>query len=325
MSLESLPVVTLYLSERCNSRCITCDYWRHGRRDMTLESVTQLLPSLLHLRTRTVLLSGGEPLLNPEWAEIAALLRDNGLVPWLHTSGLSLAKHAKRIRELFDAVTVSLDGATPETYKATRGLDAFDVVCEGIIAAANLGTSVSVRVTVQRANYVELPMFVDVARVAGARSVSFLAADVANPHAFGRTDAAGVRAGDIALRVDDLPLLARVLKGMERDYAAQFQCGFIEQRPARLRRILQYFSAVCGLSAFPPVRCNAPEFSVAIDAGGRVNPCFFIAGPRGARIPDVSLESALNSGPAIAQRHSIRSGEHAECKTCVCTIWRDLQ
>ena len=35
-----LPLVTLYLSDRCNSRCVTCDYWRHGRRDITLESVT---------------------------------------------------------------------------------------------------------------------------------------------------------------------------------------------------------------------------------------------------------------------------------------------
>ena len=34
--LEQLPLVTLYLTERCNSRCVTCDYWRHGRKDVTL-------------------------------------------------------------------------------------------------------------------------------------------------------------------------------------------------------------------------------------------------------------------------------------------------
>ena len=28
---RTLPLVTLYLTERCNSRCVTCDYWRHGR------------------------------------------------------------------------------------------------------------------------------------------------------------------------------------------------------------------------------------------------------------------------------------------------------
>src|SRR6202140_3617842 len=89
--LQRLPLVTLYLTERCNSRCITCDYWRHGRADMNLESVTRLLPSLAQLRTRVVLISGGEPLLNPEWAEIAELLRESGLNLSLLTSGLSLA------------------------------------------------------------------------------------------------------------------------------------------------------------------------------------------------------------------------------------------
>jgi MoaA/NifB/PqqE/SkfB family radical SAM enzyme len=72
---DSLPLVTLYLSERCNSRCVTCDYWRHGVKDASLESVQSLLPALTALRTRVVLLSGGEPLLNPQWGEIAALLK----------------------------------------------------------------------------------------------------------------------------------------------------------------------------------------------------------------------------------------------------------
>jgi MoaA/NifB/PqqE/SkfB family radical SAM enzyme len=92
---DSVPLVTLYLSERCNSRCVTCDYWRHGAKDMTLASVRRLLPALAELRTRAVLVSGGEPLLNPEWREIAELLKSRDLTLWLLTSGLSLAKHAR--------------------------------------------------------------------------------------------------------------------------------------------------------------------------------------------------------------------------------------
>ena len=74
MALTRLPLVTLYLTERCNSRCVTCDYWRHGTADMDLEAVTQLLPDLARLRTEVVLVSGGEPLLNPQWSEIAETL-----------------------------------------------------------------------------------------------------------------------------------------------------------------------------------------------------------------------------------------------------------
>jgi len=132
--VERLPLATLYLTERCNSRCITCDYWRHGRADMSLETVTQLLPSLARLETQVVLLSGGEPLLNPNGRRFAQLLKANGLQLWLLTSGLSLVKHAHRAGQLFDAITVSLDGTNRETYAAIRGLDAFDNVCAGIRA-----------------------------------------------------------------------------------------------------------------------------------------------------------------------------------------------
>ena len=107
-----LPLVTLYATERCNSRCVTCDYWRHGRIDLSLGAVTRLLPDLADLGTQVVLMSGGEPLLNPEWPLIAELLKSRGLQVWLLTSGLSLAKHANRVAELFDSVTVSLDAPT---------------------------------------------------------------------------------------------------------------------------------------------------------------------------------------------------------------------
>ena len=170
---DSLPLLTLYLSERCNSRCVTCDYWRHGTKDASLESVRRLLPDLTGLRTRTVLLSGGEPLMNPEWPEIAALLKGRGLGLWLLTSGLSLAKDARQAVGLFQSITVSLDGTCPETYAAIRGLDAFDKVCEGIQAVAALGVRPGLRVTLQRANFRELLRFVSLARRARGESGVF--------------------------------------------------------------------------------------------------------------------------------------------------------
>src|ERR1700728_4817509 len=102
---------------------------------MNLESVQRLLPSLTRLRTRAVLVSGGEPLLNPQWAEIAQLLKAQGLSTWLLTSGLSLAKHARRASQLFDAITVSSGGPNAGPSAAIRGLDAFEMFCDGIQTA----------------------------------------------------------------------------------------------------------------------------------------------------------------------------------------------
>lgn len=349
-----LPLATLLLTERCNSRCVTCDYWRHGRTTMNLDAVQRLLPSLRRLGTQVVLLSGGEPLLNPEWPQIAALLRDNGLYTWLLTSGLSLAKHAQAVSELFPAVTVSLDGADRRTYEQIRGLDAFDKVCQGIAAAVKCGAAVSIRVTVQRANFSQMRQLVERARQLGVRQISFLAVDVANPHAFARS-------GDIsaspALTDDDLALFGQELDLLEREHGAHFRSGFIAESPAKLRRLLQYFTALRGRGAFPQVRCNAPEFSAVITASGHVQPCFFIAGPPDARIvaseapsaaamnaaamnaaaPDAvapnamapaagasrELGDVLNSESMGALRAAIRAGARSECETCVCSLWRE--
>ena len=326
--LQRLPLVTLYLTERCNSRCVTCDYWRHGRADMTFNAVQRLLPNLAQLGTRVVLLSGGEPLLNPEWERIAHALRDRGLKVWLLTSGLSLAKHAARAASVFDAITVSLDGTDRQTYQAIRGLDALDKVCEGICAVAAHGVAPGLRITVQRANFRQLPGFVTLGKDLGARQVSFLAVDVANPHAFGRTEGFG---SDLALSPEELPVLDALLLDMEREYAADFSSGFIAESPAKLRRLLQYFSALHGKASYPPVRCNAPEFSAVLGATGRVQPCFFISGPaevgelRGIGTAFDDLAGALNGEPMQALRGSIRAGARSECKTCVCSMWRDPQ
>jgi MoaA/NifB/PqqE/SkfB family radical SAM enzyme len=315
----ALPLVTLYLSERCNSRCVTCDYWRHGTKDATLETVRRLLPDLAALRTRAALLSGGEPLINPQWAEIAALLKSRGLALWLLTSGLSLAKHAPRVVELFDSITVSLDGTSAATYAAIRGVDAFEKVCAGIRAVAAAGAAVGLRVTLQRANYRELPRFVTLARELGVTQVSFLAVDVGNPHAFARHDDFS---RELALRAEDIPVLDELLARLANEHAADFRARFIAESPLKLRRIRDYFVALLGNGAFPRVRCNAPEFSAVIDASGRVAPCFFIPGPSAApRAPD--LVAALASEPASALRAAIREGERPECAKCVCSMWRD--
>ncbi len=319
--IRLLPLITLYLSERCNSRCVTCDYWRHGSADMTLAFVLRLLPDLAALQTETVLISGGEPLLNSDWADIAQLLRSRGMNLWLLTSGLSLAKHATKVAALFHRVTVSLDGTDRETYKAIRGLDAFDTVCDGIRKATGAGIGVGLRVTVQRDNFRSLRKFVQLAHELRVQEISFLAADVANRHAFGRDEKFSA---NVALGADDLPVLERTIRAMANECADDFESGFIAENPGKLRRIWQYYSAVCGHGTYPSVHCNAPEFSAVVEAQGRIRPCFFIPGPQDSDATP-GVKAMLNSSNMTRLRTDIRAGHRTECSTCVCSAWRDQE
>jgi len=176
-----------------------------------------------------------------------------------------------------------------------------------------------VRVTLQRGNYRELLELVALARELGAAEVSFLAVDVSNPHAFARRDDAPP---ELKLAADDLPALDALLDELAMTHAADFGTRFIAESPAKLRRIRDYFAALCGIGAFPAVRCNAPEFSAVVDVDGRVAPCFFIpAAPLAPRAPD--LVASLASEPARALRAAVRAGERHECAKCVCSMWRD--
>jgi molybdenum cofactor biosynthesis enzyme MoaA len=95
---------------------------------MDLAVVQRLALTLRELGTREVMLSGGEPLLHPDWPEIARLLRDAGCRVVIVTNGLLLARYEQPLVELCDALVVSPSQATPvdDTFDLLTRLNAPD-------------------------------------------------------------------------------------------------------------------------------------------------------------------------------------------------------
>src|SRR5580765_61314 len=128
-----LPVVVFFPTSRCNSRCVSCDWWKcSGAGDLTLKEIEGVAAALPALGTRMVLFSGGEPLLRPEVFQAAALFRAKGIRLHLHTSGVLLERVAAEVSRQFERVTVSLDAATEPLYAAIRGVNALNTVERGV-------------------------------------------------------------------------------------------------------------------------------------------------------------------------------------------------
>ena len=75
-----------------------------------------------------------------------------------------------RLADQIDIVIVSLDAATPETYKAIRG-GVFEIVVQGIESLVKRGIKVSSQFVVQSQNYHEIPQYVSLCKQLGIRHI----------------------------------------------------------------------------------------------------------------------------------------------------------
>jgi len=318
-----LPILILYPHSRCNCRCLMCDIWRaRGREEISAAEVERWLAEWRSFGVQRVVLSGGEALLHSHLWDLCALLDDAGIGITILTTGLLLARDAASLVRYCDDVVVSLDGPR-EVHDLIRNVPrAFDRLAEGVAAvrSAGPGIAVSGRCTVQRANFHVLRATVAAAHELGLDRLSFLAADVTS-EAFNRPGGwDDRRAAEVALRREDLPLLAAELNALVQEHAADFANGFIAETPEKLeRRLLRHFAALLGDGDFVPVECNAPWVSAVVEADGTVRPCFFQPAMGNLRQAG-SLGAVLNSPAAVSWRRGLDTARDPICRRCVCSL-----
>ena len=318
-----LPLVIFYPTSRCNSRCISCDWWKQsGAGDLSLEEIDGVAASLADLGTRVVVFSGGEPLLRPEVFDAARRFRARGMTLHLLTSGILLERCAERVAEQFARVCISLDAADESLYERIRGVAALGVVERGVRALRRLAPEIPVtaRATIQRANFRELPRLIDHAAALSLDGISFLPADVSSTGAFGRDQLP--RASTLALDRAEIDELEAIVEQTIATHADAFASGFVAEAPDKLRRLPRYYRAIAGDAPFPDVACNAPWVSIVIEANGLVRPCFFhdaIGNVRDAPLAD------LVAGRLRAFRQTLCVDANPTCERCVCSLktgWR---
>ncbi len=317
-----LPLLIFYPTGRCNSRCISCDWWRQtGADDLTLDEIGEMAAALPAMGTRVVAFSGGEPLLRPEVFDAAALFRAEGLTLHLLTSGVLLERFADRVGRHFARVCISLDATTEPLYETIRGVDALAIVRRGIARLRQVAPEIplTARATLHRANFRELPGLVDCAKTLGLDGISFLPADVSSL-GFGRGERPDP--SPLVLARADVGAFEEIVEQTIAVHAADFESGFISESPEKLRRMPRYYAALAGDGPFPSVSCNAPWVSVVVEANGSVRPCFFHDSIGNIRDAPIAAIVAQNLR-AFRQSFDVRS--NPVCARCVCSLntsWR---
>jgi MoaA/NifB/PqqE/SkfB family radical SAM enzyme len=315
----ALPILLYAPTSRCNSRCVSCDWWRSdGVSDLRQDEVASLCRELPGLRTKLVIFTGGEPLVRDDVFELADLFRAQGVALHLLTSGLALERHASAVAERFAEVTISLDGHTPDLYRRVRGVDGLHAVERGVRRLKQLrpGLPIRARSTLHRRNFRALPDLIDKAASIGFDQISFLGADVSSG-TFGRTTPSAPSPHDLLLDPAETDEFEKVIEKALLSHADAFRHGRVAERGERLRKLARYYRAQQDRGPFPEVRCNAPWSSAVVEANGTVRPCFFQ--PPVGNLRDKGLRALLGD-EMVRFRRGLDVGRDPTCQKCVCSL-----
>jgi len=162
MSFEGFPLIMGWeLTLACNLRCNHCASSAGKARDneLTTEESLKICDQFPALLVREVDFTGGEPLLRPDWPEIAMYLKDLGITTKILTNGIALnARIVSKIKEVgISGVGVSLDGLE-HTHDQIRGYPgSFSHVMKSIDLLLDENISLTIITTVSNMNIDELP------------------------------------------------------------------------------------------------------------------------------------------------------------------------
>jgi SynChlorMet cassette radical SAM/SPASM protein ScmF len=210
-SAPPLNQIYFYLTEGCNLACRHC--WLAPKFDPQADRYATLPVELFETAIREakplglsgVKLTGGEPLMHPQFLHLLEIVRREELRLTVETNGLlctpevaaEIAKSPRRF------VSVSIDGADAATHEWVRGVaGCFEAACQAVRNLVAASTRPQVIFSVMRGNADQVEAVVRVAEELGAASVKF---NVVQPTARGEK----LHQDDEALDVSELIALGR--------------------------------------------------------------------------------------------------------------------
>lgn len=190
--VASTPILlTLESTSICNLRCVMCPHSIGGviRPKHLEEALAEKMASFLRRASSAQLHGIGEPLASPSfWSMLAQVPESCDSSINTNLTLLDDSRLERLIGSNISMINVSVDAATPETYRKIRGHE-FEELLHNIrrlIDARNLAgksrPAVWLNMTIMRSNIEETPAFVELASTLGADAVCFWHLNRWEPH-----------------------------------------------------------------------------------------------------------------------------------------------
>ncbi len=162
------------LTRSCPLRCVHCRAAAGSGPfpgEFSTAEALRFLDNVASFAKPILILTGGEPMLRPDFLDIARAAAERGLHPVAAPCGALVTEDA--CRQMKDAgierISLSIDGATAESHDAFRGVPgAFAQVLAAARAARATGLPFQINTTVTRRNVHDLPRLLELALELGA-------------------------------------------------------------------------------------------------------------------------------------------------------------
>jgi SynChlorMet cassette radical SAM/SPASM protein ScmF len=178
VDVPPLRTIYFYITNSCNLACAHCwlsmDGGKSQEEELTAREIADILDQALPLGLESIKITGGEPLLRGDIAEIVAHADELGVATRIESNAMLLDEAvacALGQSSGLNHIAVSLDGATPESHAMLRGSrSSFDRAVRGIERLVEHGVPVQIISCLHRGNLEEMADLIDLAARLGVAS-----------------------------------------------------------------------------------------------------------------------------------------------------------
>ena len=208
---------TFELTPRCNLNCKMCyvhmtsEEQKLVAKELTKEQWISLGKEAVEAGMIYLLLTGGEPLLRPDFQEIYKTLLEMGLIITINTNGTLITPE---IAEFFyyhrpEKVNITLYGSSDDTYEKLCGNSkGFEAAIKGIRLLKNKGIRVNINTTFTKLNEKDLEQIVAFAKKEKipVRTAAFTFPPIRNQHEESGINLRPMEAGRLGAKFDKLTM-----------------------------------------------------------------------------------------------------------------------
>ena len=147
------------LTYRCNNACLHCWLWKsptapEAADELSLDEIRRIADEARSLGTRRWGISGGEPMLRPDFAEIFDYLTRKASGYTLNSNGTRITPEIAQLLKRKGTKMIALYGATAQVYDAvTRHPGGFEAALRGMRYLREAGAGFIVQLIPMQANW----------------------------------------------------------------------------------------------------------------------------------------------------------------------------